>query len=435
MGLMDRIQRGWNAFRNRDPTSYYKDIGSSYSIRPDRVRFTRGNERSIITSIYNRIAMDVAAVDIKHCRLDDNERYIEEIHSGLNSCLNLEANIDQTGRAFKQDIVMSMFDEGCVAIVPVDTSVDPNITNSYDIQSLRTGKILEWYPEHIKVRVYNEKRGKKEEIILPKRMVGIIENPLYAVINEPNSTMQRLIRKLSLLDMTDEQTASGKLDLIIQLPYIIKTDARRQQAEQRRKDIEMQLSGSKYGIAYTDGTEKITQLNRSLENNLLKQIENLTATLYSQLGITQSILDGTADEKTMLNYHNRTVEPIVSAIVDEMKRKFLTKTARSQKQSILSFKDPFKLVPVNDIAEIADKFTRNEILTSNELRQIIGMKPSEDPKADMLMNSNVSQPEEVIKKIYGENGFDDSSGETSIMDRPYSEIAEEQYKEDEIQNG
>ena len=320
---------------------------------------------------------------------------------------------------------MSMFDEGCVAIVPVDTSVDPNITNSYDIQSLRTGKILEWYPEHIKVRVYNEKRGKKEEIILPKRMVGIIENPLYAVINEPNSTMQRLIRKLSLLDMTDEQTASGKLDLIIQLPYIIKTDARRQQAEQRRKDIEMQLSGSKYGIAYTDGTEKITQLNRSLENNLLKQIENLTATLYSQLGITQSILDGTADEKTMLNYHNRTVEPIVSAIVDEMKRKFLTKTARSQKQSILSFKDPFKLVPVNDIAEIADKFTRNEILTSNELRQIIGMKPSGDPKADMLLNSNISQPEEIIQEIYGENVSDDTSGETSIMDRPYSEIAEE----------
>ena len=325
---------------------------------------------------------------------------------------------------------MSMFDEGCVAIVPVDTSVDPNITNSYDIQSLRTGKILEWYPEHIKVRVYNEKRGKKEEIILPKRMVGIIENPLYAVINEPNSTMQRLTRKLSLLDMTDEQTASGKLDLIIQLPYIIKTDARRQQAEQRRKDIEMQLSGSKYGIAYTDGTEKITQLNRSLENNLLKQIENLTATLYSQLGITQSVLDGTADEKTMLNYNNRTVEPIVSAIVDEMKRKFLTKTARSQKQSILSFKDPFKLVPVNDIAEIADKFTRNEILTSNELRQIIGMKPSEDPKADMLMNSNISQPEEIIQEIYGKNGSDDTSGETSIMDRPYSEIAEEQYKED-----
>lgn len=429
MGLMDRIQRGWNAFRNRDPTSHYKDIGYSYSIRPDRVRFTRGNERSIITSIYNRIAMDVAAVDIKHCRLDDNDRYISEIDSGLNSCLNLEANIDQTGRAFKQDIVMSMFDEGCVAIVPVDTSVDPNITNSYDIQSLRTGKILEWYPEHIKVRVYNEKKGKKEEIILPKRIVGIIENPLYAVINEPNSTMQRLIRKLSLLDITDEQTASGKLDLIIQLPYIIKTDARRQQAEQRRKDIEMQLSGSKYGIAYTDGTEKITQLNRSLENNLLKQIESLTATLYSQLGITQSILDGTADEKTMLNYNNRTVEPIVSAIVDEMKRKFLTKTARSQKQSILSFKDPFKLVPVNDIAEIADKFTRNEILTSNELRQIIGMKPSDDPKADKLVNSNISQPNEQMEEMpmeYDEEtepSSENASEDVPLMDRPFSEIA------------
>ena len=399
MGLMDRIQRGWNAFRNRDPTSQYRDIGSSYSIRPDRVRFTRGNERSIVTSIYNRIAMDVAAVDIKHCRLDDNERYISEINSGLNSCLNLEANIDQTGRAFKQDIVMSMFDEGCVAIVPVDTSLNPNVTNSYDILSIRTGKILEWYPEHVKVRVYNEKKGKKEEIILPKRMVGIIENPLYAVINEPNSTMQRLIRKLSLLDITDEQTASGKLDLIIQLPYIIKTEARRQQADQRRKDIEMQLSGSKYGIAYTDGTEKITQLNRSVENNLLKQIESLTATLYSQLGITQAILDGTADEQQLLNYNSRTVEPILAAIVDEFKRKFLTKTARSQGQSILFFRDPFKLVPVNNIADIADKFTRNEILTSNEIRQIIGMKPSDDPKADQLVNSNISQSKDSVESI------------------------------------
>ena len=429
MGLMDRIQRGWNAFRNRDPTSQYRDIGSSYSIRPDRVRFTRGNERSIVTSIYNRIAMDVAAVDIKHCRLDDNERYISEINSGLNSCLNLEANIDQTGRAFKQDIVMSMFDEGCVAIVPVDTSLNPNVTNSYDILSIRTGKILEWYPEHVKVRVYNEKKGKKEEIILPKRMVGIIENPLYAVINEPNSTMQRLIRKLSLLDITDEQTASGKLDLIIQLPYIIKTEARRQQADQRRKDIEMQLSGSKYGIAYTDGTEKITQLNRSVENNLLKQIESLTATLYSQLGITQAILDGTADEQQLLNYNSRTVEPILAAIVDEFKRKFLTKTARSQGQSILFFRDPFKLVPVNNIADIADKFTRNEILTSNEIRQIIGMKPSDDPKADKLVNSNISQPNEQMEEMpmeYEEEtepSFENASEEVPLMDRPFSEIA------------
>ena len=434
MGLMDRIQRGWNAFRNRDPTSQYRDIGSSYSIRPDRVRFTRGNERSIVTSIYNRIAMDVAAVDIKHCRLDDNERYISEINSGLNSCLNLEANIDQTGRAFKQDIVMSMFDEGCVAIVPVDTSLNPNVTNSYDILSIRTGKILEWYPEHVKVRVYNEKKGKKEEIILPKRMVGIIENPLYAVINEPNSTMQRLIRKLSLLDTTDEQTASGKLDLIIQLPYIIKTEARRQQANQRRKDIEMQLSGSKYGIAYTDGTEKITQLNRSVENNLLKQIESLTATLYSQLGITQAILDGTADEQQLLNYNSRTVEPILAAIVDEFKRKFLTKTARSQGQSILFFRDPFKLVPVNNIADIADKFTRNEILTSNEIRQIIGMKPSDDPKADKLVNSNISQPNEQMEEMpmeYEEEtepSSENASEEVPLMDRPFSEIANNQIK-------
>lgn len=390
--LGSRLRHAWNAFRNRDPTDQFKDIGASYYYRPDRVRLSRGNERSIVTSIYNRIAIDVASIDIKHCRLDDNERFVSEIDSNLNSCLTLEANIDQTARAFRQDIVMSMFDEGCVAIVPVDTTLDPNKTNSYDILSMRTGKILEWYPQHVKVRVYNEKTGRKEDITVPKSTVGIIENPLYSIINEPNSTMQRLIRKLSLLDITDEQTASGKLDLIIQLPYVIKTEARRQQAENRRKDIEMQLASSKYGIAYTDGTERITQLNRSVENNLLKQIESLTSTLYSQLGITQAILDGTADEKTMLNYNNRTIEPIVSAIVDEMKRKFLTKTARSQKQTILFFRDPFKLVPVNDIAEIADKFTRNEITTSNEIRQIIGLKPSDDPKADQLINSNIRQP-------------------------------------------
>ena len=390
--LGSRLRHAWNAFRNRDPTEQFKDIGASYYYRPDRVRLTRGNERSIVTSIYNRIAIDVASIDIKHCRLDDNERFVSEIDSNLNSCLTLEANIDQTARAFRQDIVMSMFDEGCVAIVPVDTTLDPNKTNSYDILTMRTGKILEWYPQHVKVRVYNEKTGRKEDITVPKSTVGIIENPLYSIINEPNSTMQRLIRKLSLLDITDEQTASGKLDLIIQLPYVIKTEARRQQAENRRKDIEMQLASSKYGIAYTDGTERITQLNRSVENNLLKQIESLTSTLYSQLGITQAILDGTADEKTMLNYNNRTIEPIVSAIVDEMKRKFLTKTARSQKQTILFFRDPFKLVPVNDIAEIADKFTRNEITTSNEIRQIIGLKPSDDPKADQLINSNIRQP-------------------------------------------
>ena len=394
--LGSRLRHAWNAFRNRDPTDQYRDIGSGYYYRPDRVRLTGGNERSIVTSIYNRIALDVAAVDIKHCKIDENGRFISEVNSDLNSCLTLEANLDQTARAFKQDIIMSMLDEGCVAIVPVDTTLDPNVTNSYDILSMRTGKILEWYPTHVKVRVYNEKTGRKEDIILPKSDIGIIENPLYAIINEPNSTMQRLIRKLSLLDITDEQTASGKLDLIIQLPYVIKTEARRQQAENRRKDIEMQLASSKYGIAYTDGTEHITQLNRSVENNLLKQIESLTSTLYSQLGITQSILDGTADEKTMLNYNNRTIEPFVSAIVDEMKRKFLTKTARSQKQTIMYFRDPFKLVPVNDIAEIADKFSRNEILSSNEIRQIIGIKPSDDPKADELVNANIRQPDEVV---------------------------------------
>lgn len=397
MGLFDAVKRGWNAFRNRDPTNDYRDIGLSYYTRPDRPRLTRGNERSIVTSVYNRIALDVAGIGIKHCRLDDNERFLEVIKSGLNTCLNLEANVDQSGRAFIQDIVMSMLDEGCVAIVPVETDKDPNLTDSYDIYSMRTGKVIEWYPRHVKVRLYDDRTGNKKDIVLSKKIVSIVENPLYAVINEPNSTMQRLIRKLSLLDVTDEQTASGKLDLIIQLPYVIKTEARRTQAENRRKDIEMQLAGSKYGIAYTDGTERITQLNRSLENNLLKQVEYLTNLVFSQLGITQSILDGTADEKTMLNYYNRTIEPIISAIVDELKRKFLTKTARSQGQSILYFRDPFKLVPINSIAEIADKFTRNEILTSNEIRQIVGMQPSNDPKADQLINSNISQPEDGIQ--------------------------------------
>lgn len=390
MGVLDRLRHGWNAFMNRDPT-YRQDLGPSYYYRPDRPRFTRGNERSIVTSVYNRIALDVSAISIQHVRLDENGRFLYTIDSDLNKCLTLDANIDQTGRAFLQDAVMSMLDEGCVALVPVETDVDPNDTDSYKIFSIRTGKIVEWRPQHVKVRVYDERTGRKEDITLSKSSVAIVENPLYAVINEPNSTMQRLIRKLSLLDVTDEQTASGKLDLIIQLPYIIKTEARRQQAEQRRKDIEMQLAGSKYGIAYTDGTEHITQLNRSVENNLMKQVEYLTSMLYSQLGITQTILDGTADEKTMINYYTRTIEPIVSSIVDEMKRKFLTKTARSQRQSIEFFRDPFKLVPVNDIAEIADKFTRNEILTSNEIRQIVGMKPSNDPKADELINSNISQ--------------------------------------------
>lgn len=389
-----RLKHAWNAFFNKDPTDYYKNVGTSYTYRPDRPRLTRGNERSIVTSVYNRLALDASSVSIQHVRLDENNRFLSVIDSGLNSCLTVEANLDQTGRAFIQDIVMSMLDEGSVAIVPVDTTFNPEITGSYDILSMRTGQILEWYPSHVKVRVYNEKTGRKEDIVVPKNTVGIVENPLYAVINEPNSTMQRLIRKLNLLDVVDEQSSSGKLDLIIQLPYVIKTEARRQQAENRRKDIENQLAGSKYGIAYTDGTERITQLNRSVENNLMKQIEYLTSMLYSQLGITQSILDGTADDKTMLNYYNRTIEPILSAIVDEMKRKFLTKTARSQLQSILFFRDPFKLVPVNEISEIADKFTRNEIMTSNEIRQIIGMKPSDDPKADELRNKNLSQPKD-----------------------------------------
>ncbi len=389
-----RLKHAWNAFFNKDPTDYYKNVGTSYTYRPDRPRLTRGNERSIVTSVYNRLALDTSSVSIQHVRLDENNRFLSVIDSGLNNCLTVEANLDQTGRAFIQDIVMSMLDEGSVAIVPVDTTFNPEITGSYDILSMRTGQILEWYPSHVKVRVYNEKTGRKEDIVVPKNTVGIVENPLYAVINEPNSTMQRLIRKLNLLDVVDEQSSSGKLDLIIQLPYVIKTEARRQQAENRRKDIENQLAGSKYGIAYTDGTERITQLNRSVENNLMKQIEYLTSMLYSQLGITQSILDGTADDKTMLNYYNRTIEPILSAIVDEMKRKFLTKTARSQLQSILFFRDPFKLVPVNEISEIADKFTRNEIMTSNEIRQIIGMKPSDDPKADELRNKNLSKPKD-----------------------------------------
>lgn len=391
MSFGSRLKHAWNAFTGNIQMNY-RDLGMSYSYRADRPRMSRGNERSIVTSVYNRIALDVAALNVQHVRLDENGCFLSVIDDGLNNCLTLEANVDQTARSFIQDVVISMFDEGSVAIVPVDTTTDPNVSGSYDIQSLRVGQILDWYPQYIRTRVYNEQTGRKEDIVVPKSAVAIIENPLYAVINEPNSTMQRLIRKLNLLDVIDEQSGSGKLDLIIQLPYVIKTEARRQQAENRRKDIESQLSGSKYGIAYTDGTEHITQLNRSVNNNLMSQIEYLTSMLYSQLGITQSILDGTADEKTMLNYNNRTIEPIISAIVDEMKRKFLTKTARSQRQSISFFRDPFKLVPVNEIAEIADKFTRNEIMTSNEIRQVVGMKPSDDPRADELRNKNLSEP-------------------------------------------
>lgn len=389
-----RLKHAFDVFRNREPTFGNYNMGVGYSYRPDRIRLSRGNERSIVTSIYNRIALDVSALDITHCRLDDNGRFLENMKSPLNNCLQLEANIDQTGRAFIQDVVISMLDEGCVAIVPVETDSDPTISNSFDILSMRTGKIIDWYPQHVRIRVYNEKKGIKEDIVLPKKSVAIIENPLYAVINEPNSTMQRLIRKLNLLDVIDEQSGSGKLDIIVQLPYTTRSDLRRQQAETRRSDIEKQLTNSKYGIAYADINEKITQLNRPVENNLMNQIEYLTTQLYGQLGITQAILDGTANEQTLLNYQSRTIEPIVSAIVDEMKRKFLTKTARSQNQTITFFRDPFKLVPVNSIADIADKFTRNEVLTSNEIRQIIGMKPSDDPKADQLINSNLNHPDE-----------------------------------------
>lgn len=395
--FLTRLKNGWNVFMDREDRRYIP-VGNAYSYRPDRVRMTRGNERSIITSVFNRIALDCSSVGIQHVRLDENDRYLSQMDTPLNSCLTLETNLDQTPRAFIQDVVMSLFDEGYVALVPIDTDRNPE-DGSFDIYSIRVCKILEWFPDKIRVRAYDERTATKKDIIVSKRTTAIIENPLYAVVNEPNSTLQRLIRKLNLLDVIDEQSGSGKLDLIIQLPYTIKTESRRQQAEIRRKDIENQLLGSKYGIAYTDATERITQLNRPVENNLMKQIEYLTSMLYSQLGITQSVLDGTADEKTMLNYNNRTIEPIMSTIVDEMKRKFLTKTARTQKQSIVFFRDPFRLVPVNDLAEIADKFTRNEIMTSNEIRQIVGMKPSDDPKADELRNSNISQSKEVDEEI------------------------------------
>ena len=387
-----RVKSAWNAFRNQNPYPNYGDNGSyggSY-YRPDRVRISTRNEKSIITSIFNKMALDVANIDIRHCKLDDNDRFLDYVDSKLDNCIRLEANIDQTGKAFIQDAVMSMFDEGHVAIVPVDTIGDPLNTKSYEICTMRTGRVTAWYPSSVRVELYNERKGIREEITLPKYMVAIVENPLYAVMNEPNSTLQRLIRKLNLLDTIDEQSGSGKLDLIIQLPYIVKSPARKAQAEERRKDIENQLKGSKYGIAYTDGTEKITQLNRPVENNLLKQVEYLTSMLYSQLGITEGVLDGTAEEGVMSNYYSRTIEPIISAIVDEMIRKFLTKTARSQKQTIMYFRDPFKLVPTEKMADIADKFTRNEILTSNEIRAVVGRKPSDDPRADMLINSNLN---------------------------------------------
>lgn len=420
--FIDRLKNSWNAFRNRDPTMFYSEPGMSYTYRPDRVRFSRGNERSIITSVYNKIAMDVAAVDIRHCRIDGNGRYIEDVDSDLNTCLTLEANIDQTHRAFRQDVVMSMFDEGAIAIVPIETKGDPTISTSFDIRSMRVGKIIEWFPRSVKVEVYNDRTGRKEPLIFPKKSVAIVENPLYSVINEPNSTMKRLIRKLNLLDAIDEQSGSGKLDLIIQLPYVVKGELKEQQAEKRKNSIIDQLKGP-YGIAYIDGTEKITQLNRPVENNLMKQIEYLTNMLYSQIGITPAVMDGTADEKTMLNYNNRTVEPIVSAIVDAMKRNFLSKTARTQGQTIMAFRDPFKLVPINNIAEIADKFTRNEILTSNEIRQIIGFKPSSDPKADQLLNSNISHSTEEIASIGNDKNI--SSSSEGSMNTPINELESE----------
>lgn len=398
MSFLERIQSAWNAFRNRDPT-VTKDTGYGYSYRPDRPRLTRGNERSIISALYNRIAVDVSDVDIMHCKTDEEGRYVDTVDSGLNNCLSVEANMDQTYKAFIQDVVLSMFDEGVVAIVPVDTDINPNGPRPFDILSMRTGKILEWRPKTVKVKVYNDRTGLKEDIWMAKSAVAIIENPFFPIMNEPNSTMQRLVRKLNLLDYIDEQSGSGKLDLLIQLPYVVKTTTKREQAENRRKDIEMQLAGSKYGIAYIDGTERVTQLNRPVENNLLKQIEYLTSMLYSQLGFHQTILDGTADEKTMLNYNKTIIKTVVKAIVDEIKRKFLTYDDRKNRETIMFFSDPFELVPVDKIADIADKFTRNEILSKNEFRQIVGRKPSDDPKADKLINSNISQPNEVINEI------------------------------------
>lgn len=408
----ERLQHAWNAFNNKDPTPSYTTNfyygGSSYSQSRHRLSF--GNERSIVNAIFNRIAADVASVDFKHVRLDINDRYVSTVEDGLNNCLSIEANSDQTGRSFLLDAVMSMFDEGVVALVPIDTTINPKISGSYDITTVRTGKITEWLPQHVKVLVYNEKTGKRQEIYMPKKAVAIVENPFYSIMNEPNSTLQRLIRKLNLLDAIDEQSSSGKLDLIIQLPYVIKTPAREKQAENRRKQIEMQLAGSKYGIAYTDGTEKITQLNRPVENNLMEQVKFLTETLMSQLGITNEILNGTADEKTMLNYNNRIIAVICTAFAEEMRRKFLTKTARTQGQSILFFQDPFKLVPVSNIADIADKFTRNEILSSNEIRGLIGFKPSQDPKADELRNKNINQSSaEIDPSSAGEDPTDPMS--------------------------
>lgn len=418
--ITERLKHSWNAFLGRDPTPKYVDIGPAYSYRPDRPKRTLMRDKSVVTAIYNRIAVDCAAIDIEHVRIDKahNNRFTEVIQSNLNECLTLDANLDQTGKALKRDIVMSMFDEGCIAVVPVETTINPNVSGSYDISSMRTGKILEWYPEHVKVRVYNEKSGHQEEIILPKKMVAIIENPFYSVMNEPNSTLQRLIHKLNLLDYVDEQSSSGKLNLIVQLPYVIKSTQRREQAEQRRKDIEAQLSSSKFGIAYTDGTERIMQLNRPIENNIWTEVKDLTAMLYNQLGITEEILNGTANEQTMINYYNNTIDPILSAIADEMQRKFLTKTARTQGQAIRYFRDPFRLVPVDKLSELTDKFTRNEVASPNEFRAIIGWKPSENPQADELRNRNINQSKDGVApprtddtEQYGYDDYDSLQGE------------------------
>lgn len=435
MAITDRLMHAWNAFMNKDPTTYknnyYSDYGTSY--RPDtRMRLTVSNDRSIVTSVYNKMAMDAAAIEIKHVRLDENKRYISDIDSGLNECLNVEANMDQTGRAFRQDVYYSMFDEGVIAIAPTTANNSPIISGNFDIESMRVGRIDKWHPNWVTIEMYDEITGKKKKVDMPKSCVSIVENPLYPVMNEPNGVMQRLIRKLNILDAIDEQSGAGKLDLIIQLPYVIKTEGRRKQAEQRRADIENQLKGSKYGIAYTDGTEHITQLNRPVENNLMKQIEYLTSMLYSQLGITQGILDGTADEKTFTNYYTRTIEPIVAAVVDEMKRKFLTKTARTQGQSLMVFRSPFKLTPVTDLANIADTLTRNEIMTSNEIRQEIGLKPSSDPKADQLVNSNISQAnqlptqgEEPISEEEYQSQMNELSQVDSDIDNLESQLKEE----------
>lgn len=433
-----RLKHAWNAFTNEDKNHRIEafDMGASYGTKPDRTRLYVSNERSIISSIYTRLSVDVAAVTILHVRLDDEKRFLEEIDSGLNNCLTIEANLDQEARAFRQDIAMSLFDQGVIAVVPVDTTFNPQTSGSYDIKTMRVGNVVQWFPKHVRVSLYNEAIGRREEVTLEKSVVGIIENPLYSIMNEPNSTLQRLINKLNLLDTVDNAASSGKLDLIIQLPYVIKSEARKQQAEQRRKDIEFQLKGSTYGIAYTDGTEKITQLNRPAENTLLKQVEYLTNLLYNQLGLTEAIMNGTADEQAMLNYSNRTIEPIVSAIAGELKRKFLTKTARSQNQSIEFFREPFKFVPVNDLAEIADKFTRNEILTSNEFRQILGFKPAGDPKADELRNSNMPQPEEVVPPEEGGDVEQSALAEIDgVLDDIFAELGideEEEEPEEEV---